>query len=90
MLTSTAKLVRCVVIQVTDVSLDWFLSTVSPSVDQPPIWLLYVQILATIIQDGIININLLQVINSGQRIVVKVTRYIIDCKILYILSIILL
>ena len=90
MLTSTAKLVRCVVIQVTDVSLDWFLSTVSPSVDQPPIWLLYVQILAMIIQDGVININLLQVINSGQRIVVKVTRYIIDCKILYILSIILL
>ena len=41
MLTRTAKLVRCVVIQVTDILLDWLSSTVNPSVDQPPIWLLH-------------------------------------------------
>ena len=39
-LTRTAKLVRCVVTQVTDILLDWLLATVNPSVDQPPIWLL--------------------------------------------------
>ena len=36
MLIRTAKLVRCLVRQVITVLLDWFLSTVNPSVDQPP------------------------------------------------------
>ena len=32
----TAKLVRCVVRQVTELLFEWLLSTVNPSVDQPP------------------------------------------------------
>ena len=36
MLTRIAKLVRCVVVQVTDVLLEWLLSKVTPSVAQPP------------------------------------------------------
>ena len=36
MLTSTAKLVRCVARHVMDVLLELFLSTVTPSIDQPP------------------------------------------------------
>ena len=35
-LTRTAKLARCVVVQVTNVLLEWLLSKVTPSIDQPP------------------------------------------------------